>query len=294
METAVYIGNETMQMVYGEWRNERLYIDTYAERMMPEGTVLNGVITGEEQFIDTFRNLMTEHPDLMNQKIKVIIGGDQIQTQAVEAPELSEKNMLKWIQGEFSEEDTQEEVLYDYRIIRQDTEHHTALICAVRKKLIGTYVEKFEEMGTEIKSISAGLDCQIRLLGFLPDTREESFLILTLDGNSLFACVYVDGVFRVSSRARLFSDRGTLELSSEVERVVSNLLQFAHTDGYAQKLQKVYLCGCHNEEIFLFKNISQRFSVKTDILRNQEEYIATAADTLFRLDKYVFAAGALI
>lgn len=85
-----------------------------------------------------------------------------------------------------------------------------------------------------------------------------------------------------------------MELSSEVERVVSNLLQFAHTDGYAQKLQKVYLCGCHNEEIFLFKNISQRFSVKTDILRNQEEYIATAADTLFQLDKYVFAAGALI
>ena len=161
MDTSIYIGNEKMQMVCGTQKAENLIIDTFAQVKLPEGAVLNGVITNEELFIMAFRQLMTEHPDLKDRSISLIIGGDQILTKTVLAPKLSEKQMLEWIKGEFNETEFKEEMLFDYRIIDNQPDGDLALICAAQKDMIGAYVGLFEELGTKIDTISTGLDSQI-------------------------------------------------------------------------------------------------------------------------------------
>ena len=45
MDTVIYIGNEKMQMVCGAKKGGSLIIDTFAQIDLPEGAVLNGVIT---------------------------------------------------------------------------------------------------------------------------------------------------------------------------------------------------------------------------------------------------------
>lgn len=294
MDTAIYIGNEKMQMVCGSRKGDTLKIDTFAQVDLPEGAVLNGVITSEELFVLAFRQLMTEHPDMMDRTVRLLIGGDQILTKTVIAPRISEKQMLEWIKGEFPELEAREEMLYDYRVIRSDEKGDLALICAAEKEMIGSYIEIFEELGIELESIGAGLDSQIKLLDFLPETEGESFFFLTLDGSSLYASIYVDGIFRISNWTRLFSERGTPPISGEIERMVSNLMQFSHTEGYAEAIEKIYVCGCKREEIFIFKNISQRFSLPTDLLRDREGVIQTEDGERMRIDEYVYAIGTLI
>lgn len=294
MDTAIYIGNEKMQMVCGARKGDSLNLDTFAQISLPEGAVLNGVITNEELFVMSFRQLMTEHPDMLDRKVRLLIGGDQILTKLSIAPRIPEKQMLEWIKGEFSESETKEEMLYDYRVIRRDEEGDLALICAAQKEMIGSYIDIFDELGVELESIGAGLDSQIKLLEFLPETCDDSFIFLTLDGSSLYASIYVDGIFRISNWTRLFSERSTPPISGEIERMVSNLMQFSHTEGYAQDIKKIYVCGCRRDEIFIFKNIAERFSLPTDLLRNREGLIKTDGDKKVRVDEYVYAIGTLL
>ena len=140
MDTAIYIGNEKMQMVCGAKKSGSLVIDTYAQIDLPEGAVLNGVITNEELFIMSFRQLMTEHPDKLDRKVRLLIGGDQILTKVSIAPRISERQLLEWVKGEFSESEIREDMLYDYRIIRVDQDGDLALICAAQKEMIGSYI----------------------------------------------------------------------------------------------------------------------------------------------------------
>ena len=293
MDTVIYIGNEKMQMVCGAKKGGSLIIDTFAQIDLPEGAVLNGVITSEELFVMAFRQLMTEHPDMLDRRVRLLIGGDQILTRVSIAPRISERQMLEWVKGEFSESEIREEMLYDYRIIKSDQQGDLALICAAQKEMIGSYIGIFEELGVELESIGAGLDSQIKLLNFLPETSEESFIFLTLDGSSLYASIYIDGVFRISNWTRLFSERSTPAVSGEIERMVSNLMQFSHTEGYAQDIKKIYVCGCRRDEIFLFKNITERFSLPTDLLRDKTGLI-DAGDQRIRVDEYVYAIGTLL
>lgn len=293
MDTAIYIGNEKMQMVCGAKKSGSLVIDTYAQIDLPEGAVLNGVITNEELFIMSFRQLMTEHPDMLDRKVRLLIGGDQILTKVSIAPRISERQLLEWVKGEFSESEIREDMLYDYRIIRVDHDGDLALICAAQKEMIGSYINIFEELGIELESIGAGLDSQIKLLSFLPETSQDSFIFLTLDGSSLYASIYVNGVFRISNWTRLFSERSTPAVSGEIERMVSNLMQFSHTEGYAQEIKKIYVCGCRRDEIFLFKNITERFSLPTDLLRDKTGLI-DAGEQRIRVDEYVYAIGTLL
>ena len=295
LETVIYIGNESMQLVSGERRGDKLVIDAFAETSLPEGTVLNGVIIGEYQFRNALISLLNEFPDMMDRSVKLVIGGTQFQTHVTDAPKLKDKDMMRWIEGEFiSVLDEEDEYIYDYRMLGSSDVDRRAVVCLVKKELIGTYINIFADEGIEIESITSGLDCQIKLMEFLPETRDDSFILLMIDASNLYSCIYIDGEFRVSDVKRIFSERGTPELSSEVERIVSNLIQFAYSEGYAEKLHKVILCGCRRDETVIFKNISERFSIKADILRSDEEIIETRTELPFRLDKYAFAAGGLI
>lgn len=291
METSLYVANEKMQMVYGGVKGGRIYAEKFGSVDIPAGTVLNGVITNEELFCEAYRRLLVDCPDIRTKDLRLTIGSSQIFNKTVLAPKLPEQKMLEWIKGEFADMETgEEEMLYDYTILESSPEGDTAFLCAARRDLIEGYVNVLLDLGAEIACIDTALNSQIKLMHLLFEEGSKTYILLTMDGNNLTASLYLDGNYKLSNRSRILAERGSEGMSDEVERVVSNLIQFNTSEKTDKVISEIYVCGFRDDERFVKRNIEERFAIKVSRLEAEAE----AGSSGFSLEEYLYAAGNLI
>lgn len=293
MEMSLYFANEKMQMVCGEYKGGQLYIDTYASLRLPEGSLINGVITDDHIFVQAVKELISERSDLKINKARVAIGSSKILNKTMVVPRLPQKKLLDWMRGEFTEMVLPgQKMLYDYRILDSNAEGDFALLCAVDEAMVGSYIDALDEAGVGISCIDTAINCQIKLMDLLRP-QGETYAVLALDGNNMDAVLYMNGRFSVSNKVRFFNDRGTPEISGEVERTISNLIQFNDAQKNDQRISTIYLCGARNNERFLYENIMGAFDLQPQHLNNLRDHVESA-DAMFVTDDYLYTAGNLV
>ncbi|MDO4545642.1 MAG: hypothetical protein Q4C25_05745 [Bacillota bacterium] len=295
MDISIYIANESIQYVKGRERNGIIRVEEAEKFPLTEGAVMNGLITDEDLLIKSLADFMLQVPVEDEKSVRLAIGSSHVFTKTMVVPHLPERKMLKWIEGEFIDvlEDEEEEMLYDYAILDSQKEEQYAILCAVRKSLIGAYADIFKNtFDVKLKSIDMGLNCQIKLMEEV-NPEDDTFITLLLDGSTLAANLYVTGLFKISNRIRLLSERGSEGLSDEISRVVSNLIQFNETEKNGEAVSKIYLFGSTPDESFLLTDIRETFGMDPITLKVNTGIVETDLGD-FVLDDYTYAVGNLI
>lgn len=294
METSLYIANQKIQFVCGNTRKDAIEIKAFGSVDLPEGTIINGVITNEKEFIEAIEKIKVVHPDSMAKPVRISIGTSQALTKARSVPKLPEYKLLEWMKGEFTDNDlTEEEYLYDYAILQSNKEEDRALLCALKKSMLDNYVEIFSTTDVGISCIDIGLSSQMKLMHELEATEGKTFIVLTVDGNVLDAYLYVDGVFSMSNRMRLLSEHGSHEMAEEIGRAASTLIQFNIAERNEKQIEFMYMCGFSYEEKFIKDYVAVTYDLPLREIK-EDASMVEAMDSEFVLDDYLYAVGNLI
>jgi len=295
MDTSIYISNTKIQFVCGEEKKSGISVSAFKTVELPEETIINGVIVNEGRFDEAFQKITEVHPAPggMN-KVRLTIGSGQALVKAKKIPKMSEDKVLQWMKGEFAEgESEDEEYLYDYEIMDIRKDGDIALLCAIKKSMLDSYVRIFRDAGISLSCIDIGLNSQAKLIHKMPATEGKTFLVLTIDGNMMDTVLYINGLFAVSNRSRILSERGSSDLGEEVARTVSAMIQFNHAQKNEQSIDSIYMCGFRPDEDTVKEYVYGTYSL---VLRNfkDDADIIEVYDQDFYPDDYIYAVGNLI
>lgn len=292
MSISLYISNEQIAAVAGGGAGKRFTVKACAAVPVPAGSVLGGVITDERGLSDALDSLFEKLSD-RPKSVRLVLSSSQIIQKRSVVPKLPRKKLLEWAKNEFADVDTEgDELIYDCMLLGSlgEGKGDAALLCAARKGLIAPYVELLSGKKIRIDCIDTTLSALQKLVWFLPETREATFIILALDGNILDAMLFVKGEYRFSNRTRLIAARGTAESTAEVSRMVSSLIQFNLSERSGESIACLYALGSTPGETGMLQSITTAYDLPASVLTDASGSVAAKEDG-FRLADYAFAVG---
>jgi hypothetical protein len=296
MASSLCISNEKLTAVCGSATPKRASVKSFASAMIPEGALLNGVITDERLLTLALDELREKLPKNALQDVKIALRTSLIYVKRMVVPALPQKKMLDWVSGAFSGVADNEELYYDYMFLERDsaTGGHVALLGAAQKSMIAGLAKYFEAQNMSISSIDTTLSAQIKLMRLLDETRESTFILLVMDGVGMDAALFTGGSFRSNSSVRLFAERGTPESAAEISRQVSSIIQFNAAERSGQRITHVYIAGLRPGEERLFETLKAAYGLEACPLPDESDCVDSPPDSKLPLTEYVNAVGNLI
>lgn len=296
MATSLYVSNERLLAVCGSATGRRITVNRFAQAPLPTGAVLNGVITDEKLFAEALGRLSDALGGRLS-PVRLVVSSSLIYVKRATLPKLPARKLAGLVAGEFSDVDAGDDTLVtDYRILSQAGADggQTALLCAVKRSFVAAYEEFYRANRIRLSCLDVAADALGKLVRLLPSLREQTFILLDLDGNTLEATLYVLGEFRYSSRTRLMNERGTPESLNEIMRLVSSIIQFNTAERSGQSVTAVHLIGQRPEESALMNSIGTAFDLPCAPLADDSDAIRPAGCERPPLSVYAAAVGNLI
>lgn len=296
MASSLCISNEKLTAVCGSATQKHASVKSFASAMIPEGALLNGVITDERLLTVALDELREKLPKNALQDVKIALRTSLIYVKRMVVPALPQNKLLDWVSGAFSGVADNEELYYDYMFLERDgaTGGHVALLAAAQKPMIAGLAKYFEAQNVSIASIDTTLSAQIKLMRLLDETRESTFILLVMDGVGMDAALFTGGAFRSNSSVRLFAERGTPESAAEISRQVSSIIQFNAAERSGQRITHVYTAGLRPGEERLYETLKAAYGLEACPLPDASDCVDSPPDSKLPLTEYVNAVGNLI
>ena len=297
MATSLYISNQRLMAVTGSANQRRIQVKAYQEAALPAGSVINGVITNEGAFCQGVQELAKQMGKGFT-NVRIVLNASRIYTKRVVLPRLAKAKLMELVAGEFADLDTEADdgLIYDCMPLGAPSsmgQGRATLACAARASLVASYVELFNSLDVKLSGIDGAQSALIKLADTLPATKGETFITLGLDGNTLDASLFINGVFRHNNRNRLIADRGTPECIAEISKMVSSLIQFNASERSGAEIGNVYAIGLLPGESPLLNSIAAAYDVNATVLTDSSGLVSAPGEG-FALDQYAYAVGNLI
>ena len=250
MSTVVYLSNNSIKVLTGEQKKNAVQVDKIYLTIAPEGSIINGIVTDQDEFSNHLKEFWRVNR-LPKKGISLVINSSQFVNRTIKLPKMSDKEVLSYISREFSDVERTKNPVYNFFVLSKDEEKNNSKIFAtmVEKSFLDEHIQMFQSFGISIDSIDSANGCAIRILQQLPKIQKGACIVQLLDDMNITNFLFIDGVYEYSSRGRIFNDRGTIEFGDEVARAVSNLLQFAQTQHFKERITNVYLGGIFDDEL---------------------------------------------
>lgn len=294
MPVSVYISNTSIKAVYAKTGNKKIIIKEALRENIPEGLIINGVITNDTELSRILKNFWTEN-NLPSKNISLVLSGKNVLSKTIKIPPASHANILKLIKSEYSDIENIESYVFDYTVINCRNTDNTAsiLACAVDKDIIESHIKLFESAGIKISSINTSVNAEIKLMRHFSELSKSTYLLAVIDGNVLSPALFADGIFSFANHSRLMEERGSEEIINEIARIISSFIQFSKAQKNKFDITDVYFCGMNSYEIKMCSEISNLLGINVKILPECTEIISADSDK-FKISEYVYAAGNLI
>lgn len=299
MLTSVYLSNEQVLVVNGKATKNKIKVKSFLTRALPEGTMINGVITNEAAAKAVLTQLRRERR-LPKKDVRLVIDSGSVLLKLEKVPALGPKKLLEYTKNAFSEvAESHENLLYDYSVVvprNKGTRGGTVLCSAVESQFIESYIELFSAAGIQLYSINIALNCVVKLAHYLNELAKKTYILCTIDGNIVISSLFLEGQYSFSNRSRLFSERGTEESATEIGRTISSLVQFNKSQKSGSEVTSVYLCGLYQGESALCHTITAELGIETSPLPHcaAVTYRKQKGKPGFELSSYLFATGNLL
>ena len=226
--TSLYLCSRTVYAAVGTPTGSGARVVAAAQTELPEGCLINGVITNEADLTAALKEFFTANKLPMN-RVALIAGGSQFMHRILTLPAMSEKKRMAVLSHELTSGGAEVKApLDDYMLLSTDkkTKADTVLATRVESAVIETYINLAAACGLKPYSIDLALAGQIKLVRATPELAGKSFVMLQFDGDSLIAGLYEKGQYKYSTRSRLFNPRGTEASGAEIGQKLSGLIQF--------------------------------------------------------------------
>ena len=233
MATSLYISNERLLAVTGRVAGRKIDIRSFAEVKLPMGSVINGVITDEAAFGGAVKE-MAEKMGKAFVNVRIVLNASRIYVKRAVLPKLSKNKLGELVANQFSDVDTDadDELIFDSMPLEDlgAGKGQAVLACAAKRSLVASYVDLFDGLNIKLAGMDTTYAALSKLVEMIDALKDDTFIVLGLDGSTLDATLFVRGQFRFNNRTRLIAERGTAACIAEVSRMVSSIIQFNTSD----------------------------------------------------------------
>lgn len=263
MITSVYIGNDSIKLMYGQVASNKIQIKSCVREPLEEGLILNGVLLNPG-VIQTKLDELFKNSGIPKKSIHLVIDGSAVSVKTLNVPLMPPKKMFPVIQNEFTDINLTG-MMIDYSIITPKNEEGSATIMAsiVQREFVENYVKLFREIKAELEWIDISANCIMKLCRKIKALSGTTFTLMNMDRNMLIQTLFVNNTFKMVKRSRILSQIGTEEFDREIAKNIMNMIQFNRSEKTGSDIGCAYLCGFPEEQRQFF--IQYREALGVDV-----------------------------
>lgn len=264
--TSLYLCSRTVYAAVGSPTARGARITAAASTQLPEGCLINGVITNEADLAEALKAFFADNK-LPTGRVALIAGGSQFMHRIMELPAMSEKKRLAVLSHELSSSGAETTApLDDYMLLSRDAKTRTDTVLATRveQSVIAGYDALAKDAGFKLTCIDLGLAAPIKAVRTIPALQNGTFVVLQFDDDTISACLFVQGQYTYSTRSRLFNPRGTAESGTEIAQKLSGLIQFLIASKSEHQIDTVYFAGADAKDFTVCRPGCEALALKVE------------------------------
>lgn len=264
--TSLYLCSRTVYAAVGSPTARGARITAAASTQLPEGCLINGVITNEADLAEALKAFFADNK-LPTGRVALIAGGSQFMHRIMELPAMSEKKRLAVLSHELSSSGAETTApLDDYMLLSRDAKTRTDTVLATRveQSVIAGYNALAKDAGFKLICIDLGLAAPIKAVRTIPALQNGTFVVLQFDDDTISACLFVQGQYTYSTRSRLFNPRGTAESGTEIAQKLSGLIQFHIASKSEHQIDTVYFAGADAKDFTVCRPGCEALALKVE------------------------------
>lgn len=264
--TSLYLCSRTVYAAVGSPTARGARITAAASTQLPEGCLINGVITNEADLAEALKAFFADNK-LPTGRVALIAGGSQFMHRIMELPAMSEKKRLTVLSHELSSSGAETTApLDDYMLLSRDAKTRTDTVLATRveQSVIAGYDALAKDAGFKLTCIDLGLAAPIKAVRTIPALQNGTFVVLQFDDDTISACLFVQGQYTYSTRSRLFNPRGTAESGTEIAQKLSGLIQFHIASKSEHQIDTVYFAGADAKDFTVCRPGCEALALKVE------------------------------
>lgn len=264
--TSLYLCSRTVYAAVGSPTARGARITAAASTQLPEGCLINGVITNEADLAEALKAFFADNK-LPTGRVALIAGGSQFMHRIMELPAMSEKKRLAVLSHELSSSGAETTApLDDYMLLSRDAKTRTDTVLATRveQNVIAGYDALAKDAGFKLTCIDLGLAAPIKAVHTIPALQNGTFVVLQFDDDTISACLFVQGQYTYSTRSRLFNPRGTAESGTEIAQKLSGLIQFHIASKSEHQIDTVYFAGADAKDFTVCRPGCEALALKVE------------------------------
>ena len=264
--TSLYLCSRTVYAAVGSPTARGARITAAASTQLPEGCLINGVITNEADLAEALKAFFADNT-LPTGRVALIAGGSQFMHRIMELPAMSEKKRLAVLSHELSSSGAETTApLDDYMLLSRDAKTRTDTVLATRveQSVIAGYDALAKDAGFKLTCIDLGLAAPIKAVRTIPALQNGTFVVLQFDDDTISACLFVQGQYTYSTRSRLFNPRGTAESGTEIAQKLSGLIQFHIASKSEHQIDTVYFAGADAKDFTVCRPGCEALALKVE------------------------------
>ena len=291
--TSLYLCSRTVYAAVGSPTADGARITAAAQMQLPEGCLINGVITNEADLADALKAFFAQNK-LPTSRVALIAGGSQFMHRILSLPAMSEKKRMAVLSHELSTGGAETKApLDDYMPLSRDakTRTDTVLAARVEQSVIAGYDALAKAAGFKLTCIDLVLAAPIKAVRTIPDLQQKTFVLLQFDDDTISATLFVRGQYSYSTRSRLFNPRGSVESGTEIAQKLSGILQFHIANKSEHQIGTVYFAGSTAEDFAVCRPGCEALGLAVEIFPDSP---AVKLPSGTHLADVLYAAGNLI
>lgn len=312
MENTFYCSPDKLNIVMGSASATGLFIDDFRVIPLPDGAMINGIITNVDSMCDLLDTVAKEYHlqsgasgsnPLLVHPSHIVIQASNIVTKIMEVPPVDEAQIREFILRDFMQYgdsvEANDAMLVDYTVLNQIGPQGGVEILAASagRDMIEDYYRAFAQANYQVEQIGVGVEAIIKLVGLLPSLTGQTYLLVQIEDARQTITMFIDGTFRLFNAYRLIGKPGSESWLGEIGQNLASMLQFSRAQRGQTELSHVYLAGLLPHYIeklkvdFAYLKVGMNHFNLSQVLRVSEKI---TADRHFDPSALLFNLGALI
>ena len=246
MAASLYFSTSHMKIIVGSADANSVKVDDFAMFSLPEGAMINGIITDEDTMIRYLAGIGT-NMSLFKQEAMLVIDNNSIRSKVMDMPSVPEAKMLEFISREIGVVAEGGEVndVFDYTVLNAKAPGGGSRILAVAvdRDLLQAYRNTFTSAGFNLKNINIGVNAANKIARVSPQLSAGARILAIIDERNLTLMLFEGGDYKITNKYRLLNSDDTAEWRQEIGNNISSIVQFHKGQRPTEEISAAFFAG---------------------------------------------------
>ena len=246
MAVSLYFSTTQLKIIVGSGDTNSVKVDDFAMFSLPEGAMINGIITDEDTMIRYLSGIGT-NMNLFKQEAMLVADNNNIRSKVMDMPSVPEAKMLEFIARDIGVVSDGGEVndVFDYTVLNSKIEGGGSRILAVAvdRDFLQAYRNTFASAGFNLKSINIAVNAANKIARVSPHLMTGARILAIVDERNLTLMLYEGGDYKITNKYRLLGSDDTPEWRQEIGNNISSIIQFHKGQRPTEEISAAFFAG---------------------------------------------------